>query len=220
MSQPPGLAQKACKLRSPNVSDSQYVAPSMTASTPVTSGNAGSSVPVHDNDNAESRSGADSKPRSKISRQREEDLARETSDLIDRTIADLEGQMAEFRQHQARRGQEITNLTLFFEEMGKDLDRLQAQFETLECQIGDMRCNSEVLNRAVLELRRQEQVGLTGSDREELAHSDNGIGGPVSTSFGGSVVSGSQGGQEVRFKRPRSADDDNGGTRKRRRHEE
>ncbi len=87
----------------------------MNPSTPVTTGDAGSSVSLHDNDNAETRIGAESKPRSKAAKQREDDMARETSALIDRTLADLEGQMAELKHHQARRGQEITNLSLSFE---------------------------------------------------------------------------------------------------------
>jgi hypothetical protein len=189
----------------------------MNPSTPVTTGGAGSSVSLHDNDNVETRIGADSKPRSKTARQREDDMARETSDLIDRTLADLEGQMAELKHHQARRGQEITKLSLSFEEMGKDLGRLEAQFATLQCQIGELRYDSEVLNRAVLELRGQGQDGLAHGGNEEQAH--GGDGRTMSTFLSGGIVWGSQG-QAARSKRPRSGDDDNEGTGKRRRHEE
>jgi hypothetical protein len=191
----------------------------MNPSTPVTTGDAGSSVSLHDNDNVETRigTGADCKPRSKTARQREDDMAREASDLIDRTLADLEEQMAELKHHQARRGQEITNLSLSFEEMGKDLGRLEAQFATLQCQIGELRCDSELLNRAVLELRGQGQDGLTEGCGEEEAH--GGDGRTMSTILSGGIVWGSQG-QAARSKRPRSGDDDDEGTGKRRRHEE
>ncbi|OCT53715.1 hypothetical protein CLCR_10908 [Cladophialophora carrionii] len=153
MSQTSGPAVPFYESRTSKAIDPHCIGLSMDPKTPVTIEDDGSPARLHDDNAAESRSVANSRPRTKTARQREDDVARGTRDLIDRTLADLEGQLTDLKDHQARRGQEITNLTRSFEEMGKGLAQLQAQLETLQSQIGELKCDSEVLNLAVLELR-------------------------------------------------------------------